>query len=304
MKQVAVFFEQPGAFDYPFDSARYLRAHRELAAEIEALGAAYGVVRHLDTYEGAGRFSRSWRFHHGCVVDGGRLRADVIFDKGSFTPEDFDPVFNCRGLNQVCTDKWETYGLFESMSPFSLLVESADNLVAALSRIPTSYKVVKPVEGLQGERVRIGKPEDLLVAPIEMPVIAQEFLNSRNGIPGVVKGIHDFRITLLNGAVICALVRTPPPGKLVASVAVGADMQVVERPSIPKPLLDLAMSIDARLAHYGQRLFSVDMAMTPDGPRLIELNSRVALRENAVHPDFGRLKRLLARLLVSLAEGR
>ena len=303
MKQVAVFFEQPGPFDYPFDSAHYLQAHRELAAEIEALGAAYGIVRHLDTYEGAGRFSRSWRFQEGCVVDGGPLQADVIFDKGSFTPEDFDPVFNCRGLNQVCTDKWETYGLFESMSPFSVLVESADTLVEALARIPTNYKVVKPVEGLQGEGVCIGKPEDLLAMPIEMPVIAQEFLNSRNGIPGLVKGIHDFRITLLNGDVICALVRTPPPGELVASVALGADMQVVERPDIPKTLLDLAMRVDGQLAHYGQRLYSVDMAMTPDGPRLIELNSRVALRENAVHADFRRLKQLLAQLLVSLAEG-
>ncbi len=301
MKQIAVFFEYPGALDYPFDSARYLNTHRELAAEIEALGCEYRIVRHLDTYEGKGRFTKSWRFQDGCVVENGPLQADVVFDKGCFTPDDFDPVFNCRAVNRICTDKWETYGFFEAQSPYSILVESKTDLAAALARIQTDLKVIKPVSGLQGEGVRIEASEDLMANGIDMPVIVQEFLDSSGGIPGIVDGVHDFRVTLLNGEVICALVRKPPPGQLVAAIARGATMSVVERPSIPKTMLDMAMFIDRRFERFGQRLYSVDMAMTPDGPRLIELNSRVALRENKTHPDFRRLKELLAGVLVGLA---
>ncbi len=301
MTHIAVFFEHPGVLDYPFDSARYLNSHIELAAEVEALGGEYRIVRHLDSYEGKGRFARSWRFRDGGVVDNGPLQADVIFDKGCFTPDDFDPVFNCRAVNRICTDKWETYGLFEAQSPFSILVRSKADLPAALARVPTDLKVIKPVSGLQGEGVRIGTPADLMVNGIDMPVIVQEFLDSSGGIPGLVDGVHDFRITLLNGEVICALVRQPPPGQLVAAISRGATMSVIERSSIPQSLLDMAMRVDRRFEGYGQRLYSVDMAMTPDGPRIIELNSRVALRENKTHPDFRRLKQLLARVLVGLA---
>lgn len=301
MKQIAVFFEYPGALDYPFDSVRYLNTHRELAAEIEALGCEYRIVRHLDTYEGKGRFRKSWRFQDGCVVENGPLQADVVFDKGCFTPDDFDPVFNCREVNRICTDKWETYGLFEAQSPHSILVESKTDLAVALGRIQTELKVIKPVSGLQGEGVRIETSEELMANGFDMPVIVQAFLDSSGGIPGIVDGVHDFRITLLNGEVICALVRKPPPGQLVAAIARGATMSVVERPSIPKSMLDMAIFVDRRFECYGQRLYSVDMAMTPDGPRLIELNSRVALRENKTHPDFRRLKELLAEVLVGLA---
>jgi RimK-like ATP-grasp domain len=301
MKQIAVFFEHPGVLDYPFDSARYLNSHRELGAEIEALGCEYRIVRHLDTYDGNGRFARSWRFQDGCVVDNGPLQADVVFDKGCFTPDDFDPVFNCRPVNRICTDKWETYGIFEAQSPFSILIQSKADLADALARIPTDFKVIKPVSGLQGEGVRIGTPDDLMENGIDMPVIVQEFLDSSGGISGIVEGVHDFRITLLNGEVICALVRKPPPGQLVAAISRGATMSVVERSTVPQSLLDMAMLVDRQFEDYGQRLYSVDMAMTPDGPRIIELNSRVALRENKTHPDFQRLKQLLARVLVSLA---
>jgi hypothetical protein len=42
------------------------------------------------------------------------------------------------------------------------------------------------------------------------------------------------------------------------------------------------------------------MALTADGPRLIELNSRVGLQENARHPVFADLKGRLAEVLAGL----
>jgi glutathione synthase/RimK-type ligase-like ATP-grasp enzyme len=301
MTRIAVYFQYEGAYGYPFNETRYLISHRQLSDKIDALGGSYWIVRHPETYLGHGRFSKSWRFKDGSLVESGPVTADVIFDKGCFAADDFHAVFNCREINDICTDKWATYNRFESLSPPTFLARTDAEYGQALASVTGDTVVVKPVDGLQGEGVFIRPRTELQKAPIPFPAIVQGFLNTQNGIPGLVNGIHDFRITMLNGEVICALIRTPPRGELIAAVARGADMRVIERAAIPRTFVDLALRVDADLAHYGQRLISTDMALTPDGPKLIELNSRVALREDEIHPAFANLKQKLARVLVSLA---
>ena len=303
MTNVAVYFQYAGAYDYPFDEARYLNSHRQLSERIDALGGTYWVVRHPDTYLGKGRFSKSWRFIDGELVDGGPVTADVVYDKGRFEAEDFTTVFNCPAVNDLCTDKWATYLRFETLSPPTFLAQNEDEYRDALARVPGDTVVVKPVAGLQGQGVHIRSRADLDPCPIPFPAIVQAFLDTKNGIPGLVQGIHDFRITMLNGEIICALIRTPPPGKLIAAIARGADMTMIDRPAIPEAFLDMAYHVDKSVAEHGPRLISIDMAMTPDGCKLIELNSRVALREDEVDPAFAELKRQLARVLVSLGRG-
>ncbi len=305
-KNIVVFFgkkdfEGPHTPDYPFEKRRYRISHGQLADEIARLGGVYWVVSDIKTYQGGGRFSRSWRFQNGDVLQSGPVRADVIFDKGRFTADDFHRVFNSPAISHLCTDKWESYKLFRELSPLTFRARTEPEYRKALAQLPGDYVVVKPVDGLQGKDVFIGPQDTLQSPPIALPAIVQAFLNSEQGIPGIVNGIHDFRITLLNGEVICALVRTPPPGQLVASISRGAALKIIERSAIPKPLLEIAIHVDDTLAHYGPRLFCVDMVVTADGPKIIELNSRVALREDEIHPDFVRMKRQLARVLMSLA---
>ena len=148
MTKIAVFFQQPGAFDYPFNARRYLNSHIQLAAEIEALGASYWIVRHRSTYLGQGRFSKSWRFEDGRLVESGPIAADLIYDKGDFEADDFHPVFNCREVNHVCTDKWETYQRFESISPLTFLAGTEAEYRSAIARVPGDSVVVKPVDSL------------------------------------------------------------------------------------------------------------------------------------------------------------
>ena len=303
MTNVAVYFQYAGAYDYPFDEARYLNSHRQLSEKIDALGGTYWIVRHPDTYLGKGRFSKSWRFIGGDLVESGPVTADVIYDKGRFDAADFKTVFNCPAINDLCTDKWETYKRFEALSPPTFLARDGDEYREALAQVPGDTVVVKPIAGLQGQGVHIRPRAALDTCPIPFPAIVQAFLETKDGIPDLVRGIHDFRITMLNGEVICALIRTPPPGKLVAAVARGADMQMIERSAIPQPFLDMAYHVDQAVAEHGPRLISIDMAMTPEGCRLIELNSRVALREDEIDPAFAELKRQLARVLVDLGHG-
>jgi hypothetical protein len=69
---------------------------------------------------------------------------------------------------------------------------------------------------------------------------------------------------------------------------------------MPEVFAELAFAVDQRLAQHRPRFYSVDMALTAGGPRLIELNSRVGLQENARHPVFADLKRRLAEVLVGM----
>ncbi|MCG8562808.1 MAG: hypothetical protein MI824_23665 [Hyphomicrobiales bacterium] len=300
MKTIVVFFEQPGAWGYPFDKSEYFNSHCQLSAEIEALGGAYVIARGQDTYDGDGRFSRSWRIRDRDVVETGSVAGDVIYDKGDIEAGTFRPVFNCPEVTQLCRDKWESHRLLEEVSPETCLVRDRSELADALGEIDGDMKVVKPVRGYEGHGVVIGPEPELLAHDMVYPVLVQAFLETSNGIPGIVEGIHDFRVTLLNGEVMYAFVRTPPPGGLMAGIAHGGRLDVVATDCIPAVFLDVARFADARMAAHGPRFFTVDMALTPQGVKVIEVNSRVGLQENARHPVFAHLKKALAKVLMSL----
>ncbi len=300
MKNVVVFFEKPGTWGYPFNKSEYFNSHCQLNAEIEALGGNYIITRGQDSYEGGGRFSQSWRIRGRDVIESGPVDSDVIYDKGDIKPNGFDPIFNCPAVTKLCRDKWESHQLLEDLSPTTFLVHTEDELRDALSKLEGRLKVVKPVFGYEGKGVHIAADADLLAAPITYPVLVQQFLDTSVGVPGIVDGAHDFRVTLLNGEVLLGFVRTPPEGGLLAGVAFGGDLFVVPIERIPQIFLDTAIEADRRMAKHGPRFLTVDMARSPQGVKIIEVNSRVGLQENARHPVFRNLKKKLAEALMAL----
>ncbi len=300
MKNVVVFFEKPGTWGYPFDKSEYFNSHCQLNAEIEALGGNYIITRDQNSYEGAGRFAQSWRIRGRDVIETGPVESDIIYDKGDIKPNGFDPIFNCPAVTKLCRDKWESHNLLEDLSPLTFLVHNEDELRDALSKLEGRLKVVKPVYGYEGKGVHISGDADLLTAPIAYPVLVQQFLDTSAGVPDIVDGVHDFRVTLLNGEVLLGFVRTPPAGGLLAGVAFGGELLVVPIENIPQKFLETAIEADRRMAEYGPRFLTVDMALSPEGVKIIEVNSRVGLQENARHPVFGVLKKKLAAALMAL----
>ncbi len=283
MKKIAVYFSAKGAMDYPFTKDYYFWNYGELSKKIEELGGDFYVVRGDDTYLGDGKFSQSWKFVDGKLEESGEVVVDAIYDKGTdpehflVLEEDF-PVLNPKYINDVCTDKYRTYELFEEFCPKTILVNNEEELEKALAEIPSEKKVIKPIDDEEGNGVFIGSEEYILnECPHEFPLLAQEFLDSSAGIPGMMTGVHDFRIALLNGEVIFTFYRTPPEGDLRANVARGGKLTIVEPEDIPAEFMEIAKKIDAHFANYPKRFFGVDVALTPNGPKIIELNSRLGL---------------------------
>lgn len=300
MKNIVVFFEKPGTWGYPFDKSEYFNSHCQLNAEIEALGGNYIITRDQNSYQGGGRFSQSWRIRGRDVIETGPVESDVIYDKGDIKPNGFNPIFNCPAVTKLCRDKWESHKLLEDLSPTTFLVHSKDELRDALAKLAGRLKVIKPVYGYEGKDVQITSDADLLAESVTYPMLVQQFLDTSAGVPGIVDGAHDFRVTLLNGEVLLGFVRTPPPGGLLAGVAFGGDLFVVPVEHIPQKFLEIAREADRRMAEHGPRFLTVDMALSPQGVKIIEVNSRVGLQENARHPVFGNLKRKLAEALMAL----
>ncbi|NEO74592.1 ATP-grasp domain-containing protein [Moorena sp. SIO3H5] len=300
MKTVAVFFDEAGTFAYPFTKKKYIRHIAQLGEAIEACGANFRVVRHQSSYLGSGEFSQSWELRDGQVIETGPVKADVIFDKGLFSSDGTIPVLNCQEINEICTNKYKTFQLFSDYSPQSYLVNTQEEFFEALDKIPGQYKVVKPLDGLEGRNVHIGDNDFLKKQDCPYPLLVQEFIDSRSGIPGIVNGVHDFRVALLNGEIVHAIVRTPPSGELVASVTQGGEMFVVEIELIPSTVFELVEHIEKHMVQYGNRFYGIDLAIVDGQPKIIELNSRVSIWDNQQHEVFASTKRKLAEVLVAL----
>lgn len=283
MKKVAVYFSATGAMDYPFTKDYYFNNYNQLSEKIREKGGEFYVVRGEDTYLGNGKFSQSWQFQNGKLIETGEIIIDAIYDKGTDSDhflevEEGFPVLNPKYINDVCTDKYKTYELFGEFCPKTILVNSEEELTKAVKEVPSEKKVIKPVDDEEGNGVFIGSEEYILNGcPHEFPMLVQEFLDSSAGVPGLIEGIHDFRIALLNGEVIFSFLRTPPEGELLANVARGGTLTLVDPEDIPAEFIEIAKKIDDHLKDYPKRFFGVDLALTPHGPRIIELNSRLGL---------------------------
>jgi glutathione synthase/RimK-type ligase-like ATP-grasp enzyme len=162
--------------------------------------------------------------------------------------------------------------------------------------------VVKPVDGEEGKDVFIGPKDSMTGLEPTFPVLVQEFLDSSIGIPGIVEGMHDFRVALFNGEVIYSYYRTPPQGSFLANVSRGGKFEVVPSEKIPQIILDIAKEIDTRFIKYTQRFYGIDFAFTPEGPKIIEMNSKLGLLPNSDHSVFVRLKEKIALALHTMSQ--
>ena len=301
MKTIAVFFQEAGALAYPLNKDKYIRHFLQLREAIEACGANFRIVRHQSSYLGSGQFSQSWELRDGQAIETGTVKADVIFDKGMFISDGAVPVLNCQEINEICTNKYKTFELWSEYCPETYLVNTDGEFDEALQKLPGGYKVVKPVDGLEARNVHIGSNEFLKEQHRTYPLLVQEFIDSQEGIPGIVSGVHDFRVALLNEEIVHCLVRTPAAGELVASTSRGGEMRVIEDiDKIPGEVLSLVEHIDRTMALYGTRFYGIDLALVNGQPKIIELNSRVSIWDNKQNEVFATTKKKLAKVLLSM----
>lgn len=301
---IAIFFKNPDPLGYPFTKEMYMNSYREFEERLNHHGGEMVVVRGQDSYLGDGVFSRGWKISNDPFEELNRVEADVIFDRSPFTHGDSVTRFNHKDLHYLCTDKAHTYATYPDFSPHSFTAETAEEMKAALAQIPTEKVVVKPFNGAEGKDVmildRLGATAQTFVPTKK--VIVQEFLDLEAGIPGIVEGLHDLRVGILNGEIVYSFVRTPPEGSFTANVAQGGALIPVPVKDLPEEVKDVVSHIDDGLSHFEDRYYCIDFGITPDGPKIIEMNSRAAIFPNVMVEDFVAFKDKLAYTLVRIAQ--
>lgn len=295
--KVGIFFSLPKP--YPLHKPEYLQAYSDLARALNETGLECFIVRSDDEYLGQGRFSSSLVFDQGEFVPAGAISIDLIFVKGTFPHQDVK-VFNDPFITEVCADKWKMFQTFPQFCPQTWLVESHDQFVQLQHQHQGEMMVRKPRSGSEGHEVVVDHIEN--ITPSSFPFLLQTFLDSSAGIPGIVAGTHDFRIAMLDGEIIYSYYRTPPHNSLVANVAQGGSFEVVPSEMIPAEFLSIVKEIDHYMAQIPHRFYGIDLALTPEGPKIIEMNSQLGILPDSDHPVFARLKYQLAELFKTIIQ--
>ncbi len=303
---IVIYLDDPGVYDYPFTQEKYLTSYYELSEKIKNRGANCFIARSPKSYDAKSVFKKTYRFSEkGVLEESGEVVADVVFDKGdkdTFRFTDAKKLINPRYINEICFDKDKTYKLFPQFSPKSVLAQNYGEAASARATFGAEKKVVvKPYSGFEGVGVQIVKPEDdLEIDQQHYPVIVQEFIDSSGGVEGLIEGVHELRLVIMNGDIVMSFFRTPPEGSLLVNVSQGGKLHFVPAEDLPASALEIAKLVDEHFNEQGDRAYSVDMAFDSSGDaRLIELNSRPAMWPSSYHTQAEQYQNRLADLLTA-----
>lgn len=303
-RRIGVFFDAPGYHDYPFNHDDYVQAYHEVAKGVEDRGARFCIVRGIGTFLDGNRFKGYWEFDGTTFARREEeVELDLIYDKGYFVGDAKTKLLNDAEMNRICVDKRATIAMFPDLSPKTAEAKDRVALEKILSDWPSPMAVAKPVDGAEAKGVVIGSPAEVLAADHEFPVIVQQYVDTSNGIPGIIDGVGDLRTILVDGQVALTYARSAKPGTLISNVSKGGKEIEVLPEARPKEAMDIAFAVDKAFEPLSKhRVFCVDCARDADGTwYIIELNSKPGLSTRDYGVTYPRYQDLLMDALVSAA---
>ncbi len=301
MKKVAVYFTAPEEDGYPFNKEEYRESYRDLARMVERKGGQFFIVRGLKTYLGKMTFSRYWKFEQNqFVFHNEPITVDSLYDKGEDFPPDRDVRFlNDPAFDALCSDKEKTALMFPSIVPKTVVAYTPADLPIVLDRLRTDMVVAKPIDGAEGRGIFIESKTDIAKHITQFPYLLQEYIDTSHGIPGLIEGLHDFRMISINGEIVVCYIRTPAAGLRISNISMGGKETEVLLEDIPKDALELYKQVDAKFTQYPQRVYTVDVARDADGTwKLIELNGKPGLSPLSTGENYKQFYEKLVNLLL------
>lgn len=196
-------------------------------------------------------------------------------------------MINHPELEEFCWDKSMIHNIFPEFTPKTFLVNSRRGLNAVLPAIKSEKIVIKPRYGTLGGKVLITTKKNI-PKEINKNTIVQEFIDTSNGIKGLVKSYHDLRVIVINGKVDHAHIRVPKKGILTANMANGGKKIFITNGQIPKKVVKIVKKVDRLLKIYKPRIYSIDFLFDKNQqPYIVECNSSPVIYRYA----YGRFAR-------------
>ena len=293
MKNLAIYFSEPGPMDYPFNVGypNYWKIYQDIIRDVEKNNIGVYIVRGLKSYEGEGIFSHGWQVKNGELITiNEKIRVDLIFHRGSqetvLATSDC-PVINHPDLERFTDDKIKVANFFSDISPKTKAINSYKEFQEIIHewKVDLEEKIVIKKNFLYGGHgVHILPLQEVVESLYEdwQDILVQEFIDSSVGISGIVEGLHDIRITSINGEPVFTYVRIPASGSFLANLAQGGKVITVSLDMLPSSLLEKVSLINTQLAQYKPSIIAADFVNSKHGFKLVEINSRPGVRD----PDF------------------
>lgn len=233
------------------------------------------------------------------------IKPHFIYDKSLFKYErigikerfsEIAPLVNPPQMQIIAADKMATYITFKKHMVPSHLVRTPEELQAAIKKVPTSKVVIKTPRGLCGEGVYILSKKEAKKFKINAPYLVQQFTDSKAGIPGLFKGMHDLRLVFVGNKLVQSYIRTAPKGKLKANIAQGGTRIFVPLKKVPKKVKEIAKTFQYAFGDFPNTIYSVDF-MYDKGkkPYVVEINNTPTLESTPGHEK--EVKKFFVKLL-------
>jgi glutathione synthase/RimK-type ligase-like ATP-grasp enzyme len=292
MKKVMILFGKDSwGKSKPFSNEKYMYSYEYFYALCKKRGIQIFRASY-EWYDYKKRFFKyAWVFEKssGTWKRAYNIRPDLIYDKTKATPEAYLKsslirtsyvFFNNIEFSKIIDNKLAVGMLFPNWSRKSHLIESLKHLAAVLNKIDKKQRLVlKPTNLSGGKNVFIGTPAELMKEAKKAKIeptdwMLQDFIDSSNGIPGIMKGVHDLRLVLIGTSVIYSYYRRPAEGSLLANLAQGGSMEIVPLKKIPKNVFPIIEKANQLFSGFEHRVYTIDLMFDKSKrPWIVELNS-------------------------------
>lgn len=215
------------------------------------------------------------------------IMADLIYDKTPGAKEHLlydlkmamngkSAMFNSPLFRSMVDNKLSQYAIFSEHMPCSFVATNKNELAEVVKKVVSSKIVVKPLQGSGGFGIVIDDKDAILKNEFVFPVLVQEFINNKNGIPGFSKEgeLADLRITFMNHEPLYALSRIAKKGSLFTNMHQGAESVRVPLEAVPESVWKVTENIIKKLSMFPKAQYSLDFFFAEDGkPFFIEMNT-------------------------------
>ena len=233
------------------------------------------------------------------------IRADYIFDKLSYGGRRKQiikkiskhiKVINDPDLSFICDNKLLTCKTFPQFSPQTLNV-TRENFREVVEKIQSRKIVFKPWYGSGRKGIVIKKRSQVCPKDIGNQYIAQEYIDTREGIKGIPRP-NALRFIVSNREIVFYTLETAKEGEMVSG---NVKAVKVSKNNIPfRKIKKILNEIDYVFRNYFPRLYCVDCFITKEGEIYIaEINSKPGLypSEGESQADYDRIMRTFFRTL-------
>ena len=235
------------------------------------------VFKYAWVYEGeGGNWKKVENIKPDLIYDKTKSRSEVYYKKDLISEQ--YPFINDLDFTKIVDDKFVTSLIFPAWSKKSYLIKSKADLEKVLPQIKTSKIVIKPLSESGGKGVHIVEKNQIAEIDLGGGNIAQEFIDSTGGVPGVSEKMHDLRLVFVGSKLIYAYIREPKEGSFLANLAQGGKLIIVPKENLPESLAPIIKHINDAFDSFGKRIFAVDFMFDENKkPWIVELNSMPGL---------------------------